>query len=203
MISVMRARVGLGLGLGLVLAASSGCEPSLDKLLVGNYLGATCETTGAANTYYQRQILFSTLNYSSTLRFFSDSACLNPTLVYEQQGAYRLGAASANVADATELELDAAVRVLNPQTAAAVTTLNTLVPCGGQTAGGWAVGVRRDITAYGCKDLIAASPTCPTEFDVLALGGGTLYLGQRPADPTLQCTSSGRPGSLGAALVAQ
>lgn len=197
-------RVGLFIGL-----AVSGCAPSLDQLLVGSYAGATCETTGAASVYYLRQILFSPLNYSSTIRFYSDSACTSFTLLYEQQGAFRLGQPSASVADATEVELDAAVRVLTAQTAAAAATLNTLAPCGGETAGGWTVGVRRDLTAYGCKDLIPPSrgttvpPACPTEYDVLALRGGALYLGQRPADPTAQCVAANRPSSLGAVLTAQ
>lgn len=206
--SAQRAGAWNRLGLLIGLAAS-GCAPPLAELLVGSYAGATCETTGQASVYYLRQLLFSPLNYSSTIRFYSDSACTSFTLLYEQQGAYRLGQPSASVADATEVELDAAVRVLTAQTAAAAATLNTIIPCGGATAGGWTVGVRRDITAYGCKDLIppsqgtAAAPACPTEYDVLALRGGALYLGQRPADPTAQCTAANRPSSLGAALMAQ
>lgn len=189
--------------------AASGCEPSLSQLLVGRYAGPTCEATGAPGVYYLRQITFSPLNYSSTLRFYADSACTDSTLLYEQQGAYRLGQQLASVADATEVELDAAVRVLTAQTAAATATLNTLVPCGGATAGGWVVGVRRDITAYGCKDVIPPSlgtgtlPACPTEYDVLLLRGGSLYLGQRAADPAAQCSAANRPSSLGAALLGQ
>ena len=124
--SAQRAGAWNRLGLFIGLAAS-GCAPPLDQLLVGSYVGATCETTGAASVYYLRQILFSPLNYSSTIRFYSDSACTSFTLLYEQQGPYRLGQPAAGVADATEVELDAAVRVLTAPTAAAAATTAVFV----------------------------------------------------------------------------
>jgi hypothetical protein len=193
---------------GLVTALlCSRCAPPLPVQLVGTYDSTTCETTGAANGYYYREAVFSTNNYSSTLRFFSDSACQAATLVYEQQGAYRLGQPSAAVPGATEVEFDAAVRALTAQTATAAAALNALFPCGGATAGGWVAGVRRDITMYGCKDLIPPSvgmpipPSCPIEYDLLLLSGNTLQVGTRWSNSTQQCTATGRPSSLGAGLL--
>jgi hypothetical protein len=192
----------------LIALGASGCSTPLNEQLVGTYMVMpACQSFAVLNysLYAQGYVIFSTNNYDNKIEYFSDSGCTMPSATYEQQGGYVLGQPSAVISGATEIEFDVTLRLLTPQTDASAMLFNSLMYCGGTTAGGWVNGIRRDITATGCSDR-ATNPdlfaNCKAEYNILQLTGDSLSVGKADSVGS-NCTPQGRPITLGTMLQRQ
>lgn len=169
--------IGAGCGGGSSSGGTTGNEQ-----LVGKWDSAACESysTGTGDSSYLKR----SLSYTST------DATLT-TMIYNEQGCqtlfgmsvfgakYTIGAASATVSGASEIDYTITTRTVTPLTNNAVSALNSTIggACGN---GNWTVNQSGDVAQKGCPVLGIPSLTeCPKELDLVKVDGDNLSTGDR------------------------
>jgi hypothetical protein len=121
---------------------------------------------------------------------FSDAACTKKVQRTLSKGTYTVGAPSAAVPGAFELELAVESRSAIADSAASAKALSK--SCGAKFKAGKSV----DVSAKGCEAIgLKAKDACATEFQIVSLEGDVVRFGVRPADSDL-CTVEKRPTSI-------
>jgi hypothetical protein len=177
------------LGLGCA-GANCGSGTMIADQLPGRWQSQSCESGGTV--YVKRDFTLGAGTWQLTAMIYTDSACASPFVAVGAGGSYQVGAASAAVSGATEVDYHFSRRQVTPLSQAAVTTL-TMAQCG---SGSWTLGQAGDIGSTGCAPLgLPSNSACPTEMDLNQVSGAALYYGDRSAD---LCTA--RPSKLGPPL---
>lgn len=122
---------------------------------------------------------------------YADAACATPVLTAVLRGTYERTGASTRVPGASEAIFRFSYKGIVAHDAALVAKLNAGL-CGARQ---WKAGIEQDVTSTGCLS-IASREACAEEFDLIALDGDRLYLGERPPPGADICEASRRPQRL-------
>lgn len=161
-----------------VSALLSGCGHSFSQQLSGRWKSSSCEPAGSG-IYLKRDFTLTESTWNLTVTIYNDAACTTQFLDANVGGGYEVKQSSSSVAGATEVDYKFSIRTVTPQSAAAVTTLQTGM-CG---VGPWTIGKATDIGQTGCAALgFPSNAACPTELDLNQINGDNLFFGDRSSD---------------------
>lgn len=164
----------------------------------GTWASIGCESRPGA-PFAQRLLELFNGTYKLSLTLFSDGKCTIPTMAVTYAGAYRLGAPSTVVPGATDVTLTIANARLAPLNTASADLLNTATPgtCG---TNAWYALVEQDIVpSGGCSVLGINLRAGRTQYDIVGMQDGQLFLGQGVGaggnlnSPALRPTAYGPP----------
>ena len=179
------------------LTALFACGQDPKQELMGHWVSPQCEAypdgKGGMNYLKRDFTLTAPQSWALAVTIYGDSACQSPFVGLDVGGTFTVGAASADVAGASEVDYGFDHRKLKPLSDAAAMTLGQ-TGCG---SGTWANGVEQDVTQSGCAAFgVPALSDCPTEQDLNRVDGARLFYGDRSGN-----LCSARPKVLGSYAV--
>jgi adenomatous polyposis coli down-regulated (APCDD)-like protein len=160
--------------------------------LAGSWKGAECESAPPSKISRQRRFAFTATTWNIMVQVYGDKSCTADALLFSVDfgGSYELGANSAAVPGAQEARFAFDHKLVTSTLAG----MDFLAPRCSQYA--WTPDAAQDIGQAGCGDLWGSIPSCPAEYDLVAISDGMLRLGDRGH---LLCTPATRPTKLQAA----
>lgn len=165
--------------------------------LQGSWASAGCEDVG--NGFFLiRRFTFDGTHWEGTGSIYHDAACTVPAFDFSNAGEVDILEKSKLVAGAYEANFGETAKTLTMRDPAIAGFVNSQ-PAG--TCGGapWVVDQAQDISTTGCQTFGQQSTTvCPREYDLVAVMGDSLFLGDR-TPPNDLCRA--RPHMLTAAPV--
>lgn len=175
--------------LGPAGAATPDAESVTPARLSGTWVGIQCESASYSKISRQRRFLFTERAWKIVVQVYGDKSCSPDALLFTADfgGDYQLGGASAAVPGAREARFSFDHKLVTP-TEGGMDFLQPRCP-----QYGWQPNATRDIGREGCGDLFVSVPSCPAEYDLVAIDGGMLRLGDR-GHPL--CTPATRPTKL-------
>ncbi len=179
----------LALGCGWALGQPAGPPDVTPTQLAGSWKGLRCETAPWSNISRRRQFVFTDTTWRILFQVYDGKSCRPDALLFSADfgGSYRLGANSSAVPGAREARFAFDHKLVTPT----ATGMDFVKPRCPQY--GWTPGAARDVSRAGCADLFVATASCPTEYDLTAIIGGELHLGDRGHR---LCTPETRPTKL-------
>ena len=177
---------------GACSSSSSSGSTDLETQLVGHWASDTCEATpsaGGQTHYVRREYTFAKDTIAFDFTIFAEATCDTKLMRLDLGGDYALDTSSVPGARGVNFHVTSRqLTAFAPDLAGAFTQAH----CG---AGAWTPGAQQDI-AGGCA-VIGYGPLsdCPTQYDLVKLDGGRLFLGVRQNDVDA-CKAADRPNAL-------
>ncbi len=172
---------GLGLGAGCGGGSSNGGTTGNEQL-VGKWDSTGCETytlSTGDSSYLKRSLSYSSTDATLTTMIYNEKDCLTLFGMSVFGAKYTLGAASATLPGASEIDYAITTRTVTPLTNNAVAALNSTIggACG---SGNWTLNQSGDVAQIGCPVLgIPSRSACPKELDLVKVDGDNLSTGDR------------------------
>ena len=143
----------------------------------GVWASPGCEEVGHSGgvSHLKRSMRIDDSVRSLTIDFYGDEGCITRLFSVDIEGPYDVGPNSMETRGATTARFDLGKLTLTPREPGAAAAFDK-AGCG---AGGWKVGEGQEVTQQGCLDLVPTAATCPTEYDIVKIEDGRLYLGDR------------------------
>lgn len=183
--------IATGLGAAVAGGQSHAQPPNVTPVrLVGTWTGARCETAPWSKISRRRQFVFTETTWNVIVQVYADQSCSPSALMFTADfgGTYQLGGNSAVVPGAQEARFAFDHKLVTPTAVG----MDFLKPRCAQYP--WTPDKVQDIGKEGCGKMLVSIPSCPVEYDLTAITGGTtLQLGDR--SHTL-CTPETRPTKL-------
>ncbi len=172
------------LGLACLSLATACADSSLAEVsdqLQGRWASAGCEDAGGGY-FLQRDFTFEGDHWKDDGRIFSDAGCHALAFDYDDEGAFDVVDASAQIAGAYETDFGEDTRTLTLRSQGLVDYLNSL-PAGSCGSSTWVIDQEQSIAVTGCALFHQPSTSqCPKELDLVHIDGDDLYLGDRSGD---------------------
>jgi len=165
--------------------------------LQGGWISAGCEDVGGG-FFLIRRFTFDKTHWENDGSIYHDAGCTAQAFDFSVGGEVDVLDQSELVAGAYEANFGETVKTMTIRDPAIAGYVSSQ-PAGTCGSAPWVVGEAQDIAATGCQAFGQRSITaCPREYDLVAIMGDALYLGDR-TPPNDLC--SARPQRLTAAPV--
>lgn len=171
----------LSAGAGCGDGGSTGGTPG-NQQLVGKWDSTACETYSLStgdSSYLKRSLSFTSTDATLTTMIYNEQGCVTLFGMSVFSAKYTVGASSATIPGASEIDYAITTRTVTPLTNNAVSALNSTIggTCG---SGTWTINQSGDVAQNGCPVLgIPSLATCPKELDLVKVDGDNLITGNR------------------------